>query len=135
MQGMVVWLISSFVICGVLIGAANFIEATVHNYRLRLLAMFLAGLVIGAVSSAVGYAFFIITILLVFNMMHVKQKVAASTNNRGLALKYIIPTLVLIFSATICSYVFAIEKCTGEQSTMTCKRVFFDRIYIPPPSY
>ena len=126
-----VWLLSTAAFWFLVNLASNAIEATVHHYSTRLVVMAAAGIVIGALASAVGYGFFILTLLLIVQLWFVRRKLTtAMGGDRSVAAKYALPAFLLVISATVASYLFSIEACdrTGHE----CKRVFYDRFYTPP---
>lgn len=132
-MGFVVWLVSTGVLWFITNATTNLLEAKVHRYSTRFLLMTLAGVAIGAISSAIGYTFFIISILLLWQAMKVRKTIQATLLcSNGVAMKYTLPTLSLIITATIGSYVFSIESCGSGAFPANCKRVFFERIYTPP---
>ena len=130
MEGIVVWLISTAILWVVVNVLTNATEAFVHNYTVRVVAMICAGAVAGAAASAIGYVFFFLALLLFAKLMWLKRKLAETVgiDNRT-AWRYTVPSVLLLVTATISSYVFSLEACEGVS---TCHRVFFDRIYTPP---
>ena len=129
-MSIVVWLISTAILWVVVFALMNATEAFVHNYAARVVVMICAGLVAGAVASAIGYVFYLLSLLLFANLMWSKRKLAktAGVDNRT-AWRYTVPGVLLLVAATMSSYVFSLEVCEGDS---TCHRVFFDRIYTPP---
>lgn len=131
MNAMVVWLVATVAFWFVTNLATNMIEATVHNYRARAAVMTLTGTAIGALASAVGYSFFILTILLVIQLWFVRRKMMTTSGvSSEVATKYAVPTFLLIAFATVGSYFFSMETC--DFAARSCKRVFFERLYTPP---
>jgi galactitol-specific phosphotransferase system IIC component len=130
MEGIVVWLISTAILWVVVNVLTNATEAFVHNYTVRVVAMICAGAVAGAAASAIGYVFFFLALLLFAKLMWLKRKLAKTVgiDNRT-AWHYTVPSVLLLVTATISSYVFSLEVCEGVSN---CHRVFFDRIYTPP---
>ena len=131
MSEIFVWLLSTTAFWFLANSASNTIEATVHHYSTRVVVMAATGIAIGALASAVGYGFFILTLLLIIQFWFLRHKLTtAMGGDRSAAAKYALPAFLLVISATVASYLFSIEACdrTGHE----CKRVFFDRIYTPP---
>jgi hypothetical protein len=131
MSATIVWIISTALFWFVVNIACNTIEANVRAFGTRVAAMATTGIAIGALASAIGYSFFALTILLVVQLwvVHRKVKIAANIGS-GVALKYALPTFLLIISATAASYLFSMEAC--DLSGASCKRLFFERLYTPP---
>jgi hypothetical protein len=131
MSATIVWIISTVIFWFVVNIASNTIEAHVRAYGMRMAAMAITGIAIGALASAIGYSFFILTILLIVQLWFVQRKVKSVANvGSTVALKYVVPAFVLIISATVASYLFSIEAC--DLSGASCKRLFFERLYTPP---
>jgi hypothetical protein len=127
----IVWLITTGAFWFLSNLVSNAIEATVHHYGTRATAMVVAGTAIGALASAVGYSFFILTILIILQLRFVRRKMQASLGVKSwVATKYLLPALLLIAFATVASYAFSIETC--DATGHSCKRVFFERLYTPP---
>lgn len=132
MAGATAWLVTRGALWGVVILASLGIEATVHGYRARVVAMCAAGLVTGAGAAAVGYGFGLLTLLLVVRVVLIKKKLQRSMNVRsGVAWKYAFPALLLVIVATAGSFVFSLEACEGARPSV-CERAFFGRVYTPP---
>lgn len=132
MVGATAWLVTTAALWGIVTLATNGIEAAVHDYRTRVVAMGAAGLVIGAGASAVGYGFGLLALLLVVRAVLIKKKLQRAMGLRsGVAWKYALPGLLLVITATAGSFVFSLEACEGARPSV-CERVFFDRLYTPP---
>ena len=125
-----VWLLSTaalFVVCTLL---GNLIEAVVHNYAVRVCLMLLAGVAIGALASAIGYGFFVLACLLLWRAWQIRNKLLPVIGEAAAATKYALPTMLLVVSATLFSYVFSVEHCPSGSTD--CQRIFFERVYTPP---
>ena len=93
--------------------------------------MTIAGVAIGALASAVGYGFFVLTILLIAQLWFLRRKIKLTTGATwAVATKYTLPTFLLVVFATVGSYVFSLEAC--DSGGRSCKPVFFERLYTPP---
>ena len=131
MSATIVWLLSTGAFWFLANLASNAIEATVRSYPVRVAVMMVAGTAIGALASAVGYGFFIVTILLVVHLWFVRRKMKAIVDVKSsIATKYALPAFLLIACATVASYLFSAEVC--DSTGHGCKRVFFERLYTPP---
>lgn len=131
MSTAIIWLITTAAFWFLSILASNAIEATVRHYGTRTTVMVVAGTAIGALASAVGYSFLILTILLIVQLWFVRRKMQAALGVKSwIAAKYTLPAFLLIFFATVASYAFSIETC--DTTGQNCKRAFFDRLYTPP---
>lgn len=130
MSVMNVWLLSTGAFWFLTNMASNFIEANVHNYPTRVTVMAVAGIAIGALASAVGYGFFVVTVLLIIQLWFVRRKMKAMAGvNSAVATKYALPAFLLIAFATVGSHIFSIEEC--DTKGRSCKRVFFEQLYTP----
>ena len=131
MSAMIVWLLATGAFWFLTNLASNAIEANVQNYPTRVAVMAVAGIAIGALASAVGYGFFVVTILLIAQLWFVRRKMKAMAGvNSAVATKYALPAFLLIAFATAGSYFFSIEAC--DATGRSCKRVFFEQLYTPP---
>ena len=99
--------------------------------------MAVVGMAIGALASALGYGFFILTISLIVQLWFVRWTTQMALGVKSwAATKYVLPAFLFVTFATGASYIFSIEKCgsTGR----ACKRVFFERLctpsYLKPPT-
>ena len=93
--------------------------------------MTVAGVATGALASAMGYGFFVLTILLIVQLWFLRRKIKAAMGvSSAVATKYTLPTFLLVVFATVGSYVFSLEAC--DSSGRSCKPVFFERLYTPP---
>lgn len=131
-----IWTASTAAFWFLLNVAANTIEAAVPQYRLRLLAMVVAGAGIGALAAMVGYAFGLIALLFLGQAYVVARKVRHTLDSLGLRptakrlSKYMLPAVLLGLAATVCSYLFQLEVCSPGMDR--CSRVFFELMYTPP---
>ena len=131
MSAVIVWLLSTGAFWFLANLASNGIEANVHHYPTRAAAMTVAGIAIGGLASAVGYTFFVLTILLIVQLWFVRRKIKSTMGvSSSVASKYALPTFLLIAFATVGSYLFSVEAC--DTSGRACKRMFFERLYTPP---
>jgi hypothetical protein len=131
MSAMIVWLLATGAFWFLTNLASNTIEANVHNFPTRAAVMTVAGIAIGALASAVGYSFVVVTILLIAQLWFVRRKIKATLGaNSAVATKYALPAFLLIAFATVASYFFSIKAC--DVAGRSCKRVFFERLYTPP---
>lgn len=92
--------------------------------------MFLAGVAVGALASAIGYGFFVLAGLLLWRAWQMRNKLLPITGDPAAATKYALSTILLVVSATLFSYVFSIENC--QSGSTDCQRLFFERVYTPP---
>jgi hypothetical protein len=131
MSAFIIWLLSTGAFWFLTNMASNAIEANIQIYPVRLAMMTVAGITIGALASAVGYGFFVVTILLIVQLWFVRRKIKAMVGaNSAVATKYTLPVFLLIAFATAGSYLFSIEAC--DSTGRSCKRVFFKQLYTPP---
>ena len=131
MTASIIWLITTGAFWFLLNLASNAIEATVYNYATRAIVMVVLGTAIGALASAVGYGFFILTILLIVQLWFMRRKMQATLGVKSwVATKYALPAFFLVAFATVASYIFSIETC--DSTGHSCKRVFFEPLYAPP---
>lgn len=131
MSGIFIWLLSTAAFWFLVNLSTNAVEAVVHHYGTRLMVMVVAGIAIGALASAVGYGFFILTVLLFLQLWFVRPKLLRVTGGNSLAAtKYALPASILVICATVASYLLSIEAC--DELGHDCRRVFFDRLYTPP---
>ncbi|OYT87620.1 MAG: hypothetical protein CFE46_10755 [Burkholderiales bacterium PBB6] len=126
----VAWLASTAILFVICVFVVNFLEAFIHRYGARVVAMLFAGVAIGALASAVGYGFFILAVMLALYLWRMRGKLVVASGSSEVANRYILPAIILVVAATLASSVFSLESC--EQIGKECKRVFFERIYTPP---
>ena len=128
----VVWLFSTVALWAICTACYTAIEGLVPGYRTRFAVMIVAGVAVGALASAFGYSFSILSIILFAQLMVVRRGFLRffETEGQQLATKYMAPMIGFVVAATIGSYAFSLESCDASHR---CHRMIFERIYTPPP--
>jgi hypothetical protein len=124
-----VFLLSTVFLWGACRASIILIEWGVPNYWLRLGVMLLAGVGIGAFSASIGYSFFILFFILLYQVSRNQAGLLKMTGDVWVARKYASPMMLLIVAAGVGSYVFQIETC---DAVFGCEPIFFERLYTPP---